>query len=121
MWLTTPILGSISKTVRHPPLWFFGIGPGSNPNIDSDWCGQPQFALLNAVTVNKSGFKNSYAISEGSNLKPLAQSISLSFVELEPAMAAAYSTTIINRSTSWYGLGGVGANAARIAGSVIGG
>jgi hypothetical protein len=116
-----PVLGQISKTVRHPPLWFFGIGPGSNPNIDSDWCGQPQFALLNAVTVNKSGFKNSYAISEGSSLKPLAQSISLSFVELEPALSAAFSTTIINRSTSWYGLGGIGAGAARAVGSVIGG
>ncbi len=115
-----PLAGPTTRTVRHPPLWYFGIGPGNNPNIDSDWCGFPQFSLLNAVTVNKSGFKNSYAVSGGSELKPLAQSISLSFVELEPALAAPFSTIVISRSSSFYG-GGVGAGASRAIGSVVGG
>jgi len=119
--LPTAVPGVFSKIVRHPSLWYFGIGPGNNPNFDSDWCGQPQFSLLNNCTVNKAGFKNMFAVSDGGRLKPLAQSISLSFVELEPVLSAAFSTTIVSRSTSFYSLGGIGAGAARAAGSIIGG
>ncbi len=90
----------LASKVRHPPLWRFGIGSGNNTSVDPDWCGQPQWALMDGCTINKSAFKNSYAMSEGGKLKPLAQSATITFVELEPALRAAGSTQIISRSTA---------------------
>lgn len=90
----------LASKVRHPPLWRFGIGDKNNANVDPDWCGQPQWALMDGCTINKSAFKNSYAMSEGGKLKPLAQSATLTFVELEPALRSAGGTGIISRSTA---------------------
>jgi hypothetical protein len=121
----TARLDSISKQVDHPPMWSFGMGPIDDLQNDRAWSGQPQLSLLDKVTVNKSAFQDSYAISNGGKLKPLAQSINLSFIELEPAMrsSAPFTNDIINRSTAFYTLGGLaksGLNAGQAIGRAAG-
>lgn len=113
--LPTARVNVASKQVDHPPMWTFGIGAIDDLNNDRAWSGQPQLSVLDKVVVNKSAFQDSYAISDGENLKPLAQSIILNFIELEPAMRAStpFTSTIINRSTSFYTLGGLGVDALR--------
>ena len=123
--LPTARLNVYSKNVDHPPMWTFGIGPLDDLNNDRSWSGQPQLSLLDKVTVSKSGFQDSYAISNGGKLKPLSQTILLNFVELEPAMRSAvpFSSTIINRSTAFWSLGGYGVdgiNAGRQIGRAVG-
>lgn len=119
--LPTARLNVFSKKVDHPPMWSFGIGAIDDLQNDRAWSGQPQLSLLDKVVVNKSAFQDSYAISDGSNLKPLAQSVILNFIELEPAMRSAtpFSSTIINRSTAFYTFGGLGSDALG-AGQTIG-
>lgn len=98
-----------SKHVAHPPLWKFGIGPGNNANIDRSWSGQPQLCVLDQITVSKTGFQDNYGISdENGQIKPLSQTINMTFVELEPALRTSFwgSNDILNRSTSFYTLGG---------------
>jgi len=108
--LPTARLNVASKQVDHPPMWTFGIGAIDDLNNDRSWSGQPQLSVLDKVIVNKTAFQDSYAISDGGVLKPLAQSVILNFIELEPAMRSSvpFSSTIINRSTSFYTLGGLG-------------
>lgn len=100
-----------SKHVAHPPLWKFGIGPGNNANIDRSWSGQPQLCVLDQITVSKTGFQDNYGISdENGQIKPLSQTINMTFVELEPALRSASfsgSNDILNRSTSFYTFGGL--------------
>jgi len=107
--LPTARLASISKKINHPPMWSFGMGAIDDLQNDRAWTGQPQLSLLDKVTVNKSAFQDSYAISNGGKLKPLAQTIILSFIELEPAMRSSmpFTNDIINRSTAFYTLGGL--------------
>jgi len=123
--LPTARINPIDKLVNHPPMWSFGIGAIDDLQNDRTWSGQPQLSLLDKVTVNKTAFQDSYAISSGEKLKPLAQSVILNFVELEPAMRSAmpYTSDIINRSTSFYTLGGLGTstlNAGRTIGRAVG-
>ena len=111
--LPTARFAAAAKKVDHPPMWTFGIGPLDDLNNDRSWSGQPQLSLLDKVTVNKSGFQDSYAISNGGKLKPLTQTLILNFIELEPAMRSAvpFTSTIINRSTAFWSGGGWGVGA----------
>ena len=123
--LPTARLASISKKINHPPMWSFGMGAIDDLQNDRAWTGQPQLSLLDKVTVNKSAFQDSYAISNGGKLKPLAQTIILSFIELEPAMRSSmpFTNDIINRSTAFYTLGGLaksGLNAGQAIGRAVG-
>lgn len=114
--------GLFSRFVCHPPLWLFGIGPGQNANIDRQWSGQPQLSVLDQITVSKSGFQDSYGIAdEYGEIKPLAQTINMTFVELEPALRSSFiqSSTIVNRSTSFWTFGGAGQDIANIAGEIV--
>jgi hypothetical protein len=96
---------------KHPPMWMFGVGPGNNSFMDTDWLGDTQLSLLDGLTVNKTAFKNNFGISSsGGAIKPLAQSATLSFVEIEPAFRSTGRSTsrnsiprIINRSTAFAG------------------
>jgi len=119
--LPTARLASISKKINHPPMWSFGMGAIDDLQNDRAWTGQPQLSLLDKVTVNKSAFQDSYAISNGGKLKPLAQTIILSFIELEPAMRSSmpFTNDIINRSTAFYTLGGL-AKSRKNTGQAIG-
>lgn len=123
--LPTARLDVLSKQINHPPMWSFGIGAIDDLQNDRVWSGQPQLSMLDKVTVNKSAFQDSYAISSGSKLKPLAQSIIVSFIELEPAMRSSmpYTSDIITRSTAFYTLGGLvtsGLNAGQAIGRSVG-
>jgi len=89
----------------HPPLWIFGIGPGDEYKFDPEWSGQPQVCVLKGVAHKKTAFETNSlaAIGSGSDLKPVAYSLTLSFQELEPAFryttpGAQTSTQITNRS-----------------------
>jgi|694.fasta_scaffold24473_7 hypothetical protein len=102
-------LTPFSKFVCHPPLWRFGIGPGNGPNIDPAWSGQPQLSLLEKITVNRAGLKDSYGVADtAGKLKPIALTANMTFVELEPAMRSSLpqSSTIVNRSTAFWTGGG---------------
>lgn len=123
--LPTARINVVDKLVDHPPMWSFGIGAIDDLQNDRVWSGQPQLSMLDKVTVNKSAFQDSYAISNGDKLKPLAQSIILNFIELEPAMRSSmpYTSDIINRSTAFYSMGGLitsGMNAGRTIGRAVG-
>jgi hypothetical protein len=100
----------------------FGIGPGQNAQIDRQWSGQPQLSVLDQITVSKSGFQDTYGIAdENGEIKPLSQTINMTFVELEPALRSSLvqSSTIVNRSTSFWTFGGAGQDIANIAGQII--
>lgn len=110
-----------SKFVSHPPLWKFGIGPGGNANIDRQWSGQPQLSFLDQITVSKTGFQDSYGISdENGEIKPLNQTINMTFVELEPALRSSFpgSSDIVNRSVSFWTLGGSAVSLGNSIGSI---
>lgn len=90
----------------HPPLWIFGIGPIDQRRYDSDWTGSPQLCVLRSVSNKRTAYETNAlaALGGGSLLKPVAYTLSLSFVELEPAYRAMTpsketSLQIINRST----------------------
>jgi hypothetical protein len=113
--LPTALLYPYAQKMRHPPLWRIGVGNANDAYIDNDWSNQPQWCLLSSVTVNKTAFKNNYAVqstagNDNNLLKPLAQSVTLEFVELEPNLRSSKpgSTDVISRSTSFYNAGGVG-------------
>jgi len=92
----------------HPPLWIFGIGPIDQRKYDQDWSGSPQISVLRAVSHKKTAFETNALAAIGHNtlLKPVAYTLSLSFLEIEPAFRSTSinlgetSTTIINRSTA---------------------
>jgi hypothetical protein len=109
----TPIAESLGYATKayHPAMWIFGIGKGDNQGIDSDWLGDPQLCVMDGLNVNKTAFKNNYGISiPGGSIKPLSQSATISFVEIEPAFRASSRSVgrndiprIISRSTAWAG------------------
>lgn len=104
--LPTALLYSFANKMRHPPLWRIGVGAAGTLKFDPHWNNQPQWCLLSAVTVNKTAFKGAYGVDSGGKIKPLAQSVTLEFVELEPNMrsgSTAYSKRIKSRSSTFFG------------------
>jgi hypothetical protein len=102
--LPTTLIYPYAYKMRHPPLWRIGIGPADSLKYDTYWNNQPQLCLLSAVTINKTAFKGAYGVGSQGKVRPLAQSVTLEFVELEPNMrkAKAYSKEIESRSSSFY-------------------
>lgn len=100
------LLSVTTSKVYHPPMWVFGIGPLTQRTYDTSWSGMPQLSLLRSVSHKKTALETNAlaALGLGANLKPVCYSLSLSFVELEPAFRAtrpgsSTSFNIINRST----------------------
>jgi hypothetical protein len=90
----------------HPPLWIFGIGPIDQRRFDADWTGSTQLCVLRSVSHKKTAYETNAlaALGAAGTLKPVAYSLTLSFIELEPAYRAMNpggetSLQIINRST----------------------
>lgn len=71
----------------HPPLWVFGIGSIDSYKFDPDWTGYPQLCVLRTVRNKKTAFETNSLAALGHNglLKPVAYTLTLQFVELEPA------------------------------------
>lgn len=110
------LFSAVTTKSFHPPLWIFGIGPIDQRRFDSDWSGSPQLCVLRSVSHKKTAYEtNALAALGGNNrLKPVAYTLSLSFIELEPAYRAMTpgqesSIQIINRSSviSTTGISGV--------------
>lgn len=111
--VATPVLESLGFATKahHPAMWIFGVGKGDNHGIDTDWLGDCQLSVMDGLNINKTAFKNNYGISApGGNIKPLSQSVTLSFVELEPAFRSTSRSVgrngipkVISRSTAWTG------------------
>ena len=90
--------GSI-LTMFHPPLWYFEalVVGDSSRDTRANWDGQPLVCVLRTVDINRSPVLNLPII--GSDFKPVALNIKLSFIELEPAMQKGDgSLRIISRS-----------------------
>lgn len=102
--LPTALPYPFAGKMRHPPLWRIGVGAADTLKFDPHWNNQPQWCLLSAVTVNKTAFKGAYGVDSGGIIKPLAQSVTLEFVELEPNMRSSglYSKRIKSRSSAFY-------------------
>jgi len=102
--LPTALPYPFAGKMRHPPLWRIGVGAAGTLKFDPHWNNQPQWCLLSAVTVNKTAFKGAYGVDSGGSIKPLAQSVTLEFVELEPNMRSSglYSKNIKSRSSAFY-------------------
>ena len=100
------ILTLTTTKAFHPPLWIFGIGPISQRRYDADWTGMPQLSVLRAVSHKKTAFETNALAALGLEniLKPVCYTLTLSFIELEPAFRATAaknptSFQIVNRST----------------------
>ena len=94
-----PIATNNYLTMRHPPLWWFRsmITGIADWDIQTAWDGQPLPSVLRTVDINRSPILNTPFI--GSNFKPVALNIKLSFIELEPALQRGDgSFNIISRS-----------------------
>jgi hypothetical protein len=99
-------LGLNFTKAYHPPLWVFGVGPIDQRKYDQDWTGSPQICVLRTVIHKKTAFETNALAALGHNtlLKPVAYTLTLNFLELEPAYRAQNffgetSTTILNRSS----------------------
>jgi hypothetical protein len=83
--LSVPSPSSVPFIFKHPPMWLFGVGPGTGPEIDFTWLTDPQLCNLASVAVNRSAPDNgSYAVLTDYGLKPSVTTISLTFIEIEP-------------------------------------
>ena len=94
-----PIATDNYLTMKHPPLWWFRsmITGVANWEIQSAWDGQPLPCVLRTVDINRSPILNTPFV--GSDFRPIALNIKLSFIELEPALQKGDgSYNIISRS-----------------------
>jgi hypothetical protein len=83
--LSAPYASNVPFLFNHPPMWLFGVGPGTGPAIDFTWLTDPQLSVLTNVAVNRSApDKGSYAVLTQYGLKPSVTTVSLQFVEIEP-------------------------------------
>jgi hypothetical protein len=87
--------------VNFPPLWLFGIGLGLGNNIEPAWLGQPQFCVLQSVTVSPTAGGFPYLMDDSSNKNPLPliTSVSMNFIEFQSSYRkSSGSSEIVNRS-----------------------
>jgi len=97
--LSVAYTGSSVLAFKHPPMWGFGVGPGTGPFIDYTWLTDPQLCSLASVAVNRSAPDGgSYAVFTKYGLKPSVTTISLNFVEIEPIYRLNGSLNMISRS-----------------------
>lgn len=84
---------------RHPPMWLFGVGPGTGPQIDFTWLTDTQLCTLQSVAVNRSApDSGTYTVLTAYGLKPSVTTISLKFVEIEPVYRQEGTLSMITRS-----------------------
>jgi len=82
--LSVPSVGNNIFKFRHPPMWGFGVGPGTGPFIDNTWLTDPQLTCLHNVAVNRSApDKGTYTILTRYGFKPTVTTIALEFVEIQ--------------------------------------
>jgi len=97
--LSVPATGVNPLVFKHPPMWGFGVGPGTGPFIDYTWLTDPQLCTLQAVAVNRSAPDGgSYTVFTRYGLKPSVTTIALSFSEIEPIYRQSGSLSMISRS-----------------------
>lgn len=97
--LSVPATGTNPLYFKHPPMWGFGVGPGTGSFIDYTWLTDPQLCTLQAVAVNRSAPDGgSYAVFTQYGLKPSVTTIALSFSEIEPIYRLSGSLSMISRS-----------------------
>lgn len=97
--LSVPYTGNSILTFKHPPMWGFGVGPGTGPFIDYTWLTDPQLCSLASVAVNRSAPDGgSYSVFTKFGLKPSVTTISLVFVEIEPIYRQNGTLNMVSRS-----------------------
>jgi hypothetical protein len=100
--LSVPATGTSRFVFKHPPMWGFGVGPGTGPFIDYTWLTDPQLCTLQAVAVNRSAPDGgSYTVFTKYGLKPSVTTIALSFSEIEPIYRQSGSLSMISRSQAF--------------------
>lgn len=91
---------------NHPPMWLFGVGPGTGPQIDFTWLTDTQLCTLQSVAVNRSApDSGTYTVLTSYGLKPSVTTISLKFVEIEPIYRQEGTLSMITRSQVFNQLG----------------
>ena len=109
--LSVAYTGGSVLTFKHPPMWGFGVGPGTGPFVDYTWLTDPQLCSLASVAVNRSAPDGgSYAVFTKYGLKPSVTTIALNFVEIEPIYRQSGTLNMISRSQALAILGGNSAN-----------
>jgi hypothetical protein len=105
-----PIATNNFLTMKHPPLWYFKavvVDQAIDFSIQSAWDGQPLPSVLTKVDINRSPILNTPFI--GSDFRPVALNIKMSFIELEPALQSGGGLfNIISRSERLAGIGQAG-------------
>lgn len=97
--LSVASTGGSVLTFRHPPMWGFGVGPGTGPFIDYTWLTDPQLCSLASVAVNRSAPDGgSYAVFTKYGLKPSVTTIALQFIEIEPIYRLDGTLSMVSRS-----------------------
>jgi hypothetical protein len=87
---------------NHPPMWLFGIGPGTGPQIDFTWLTDTQLCTLQSVAINRSApDSGTYTVLTDYGLKPSVTTISLKFVEIEPVYRQSGTLSLITRSQAF--------------------
>jgi len=93
--------GSI-LSFNHPPMWLFGVGPGTGPEIDFTWLTDTQLCTLQSVAINRSApDSGTYTVLTAYGLKPSVTTISLNFVEIEPVYRQSGTLSLITRSQAF--------------------
>jgi len=91
----------------HPPMWFISAGALDDIKSDRSWTSQPQASVLTNVAVLRTAIDASSFTALDVNIKPVAYSVTLNFVEIEAAIrtpsvvpGSYTSFTIKNRSAA---------------------
>ena len=89
----------------HPPMWFLGVGALDDIKNDMNWTSQPQASVLTNIAVNRTAIDATAFTALDGDIKPIAYSVTLNFVEIEAAVRVTNgggptSLTISNRSGS---------------------
>jgi hypothetical protein len=89
----------------HPPMWFISAGALDDIKSDRSWTSQPQASVLTNVAVLRTAIDASSFTALDGNIKPVAYSVTLNFVEIEaairtPSVGGGTSFTIKNRSAA---------------------
>lgn len=101
-----PSTGSNILAFKHPPMWLFGVGPGTGPSIDFTWLTDPQLCVLANVAVNRSAPDNgTYTVFTKYGLKPSVTTIALEFTEIEPIYREDGTLSILSRSQAFQQVG----------------
>lgn len=109
----SPLANGNAKLL-HPDIWVIYLSDQPCKVSGSDECDNtwndgigPQLCVLQTVTTQRQGGQNSRILTikdNGTFPQPLYYKVSLSFVELEPAIQSSRKYETINRSTAFGGM-----------------